>query len=350
MRLSFLLPLTALASVALFTGCSSSAPKAAVEIDASKLKFFAPLPDVMAAKSGPPAAELTSLGKLLYFEHRLSRSHKFSCNSCHQLDKYGVDNQPTSEGHKGQRGDRNSPTVYNAATHFVQFWDGRAANVEEQAAGPVMNPVEMAMKSEADVVATLSSMPEYVDAFAKAFPGEKQPISLANMAKAIGAFERMLVTPSRWDKFLKGDAAALTDEEKQGFNAFIAAGCQTCHMGVNLGGSSFQKLGQVKPYEDESDPGRAKVTKSDADKLMFKVPGLRNIEKTAPYYHNGKVATLKEAVSHMAEYQLGKTLSDQEQNLIIAFLKSLTGDLPAAHIQPPDLPKSTAKTPQPDLT
>ena len=172
---------------------------------------------------------------MLYYEPRLSKSQEISCNSCHLLDQYGVDGQPTSDGHKGQAGDRNSPTVYNAAGHFVQFWDGRAADVEEQAKGPVMNPVEMAMPSEKQVIAVLKSMPEYVDAFKKAFPGEKDPISYENMAKAIGAFERKLITPSRWDKFLRGDSQALTNEEKAGFNVFMETGCQACHSGAISG-------------------------------------------------------------------------------------------------------------------
>jgi cytochrome c peroxidase len=157
--------------------------------------------------------DMIALGRMLYFEPRLSKSQKISCNSCHQLAKYGVDGEPTSPGHKGQRGDRNSPTVYNAAAHFVQFWDGRAADVEEQAKGPVLNPVEMALDNDKTAIVVLTSMPEYVDLFKRAFPGEKNPVTFDNMAKAIGAFERKLMTPSRWDKFLHGDAAVLTDQE-----------------------------------------------------------------------------------------------------------------------------------------
>ena len=333
----------------LVSGCASK-PIPTVEVDAAKLKLFKPLPAIMAAKSGPPSEEMVTLGRTLYFENRLSRSHQFSCNSCHHLDQYGVDNEATSQGHNGQRGDRNSPTVYNAASHFVQFWDGRAKDVEAQAKGPVLNPVEMAMRSEAHAVATLKSMPEYVEMFRKAFPGEKDPVTYDNMAAAIGAFERKLVTPGRWDQFLQGDANALTNEEKAGLNAFLEAGCQACHNGANLGGTVYQKLGAVKEYPDQSDTGREKVTKAEADKFLFKVPGLRNIEKTGPYYHNGKVATLKEAVARMGEYQLGKPLTDAQQESIVTFLKALTGKLPTDYIQPPALPKSGPKTPAPDLT
>jgi cytochrome c peroxidase len=342
----------AIAAIFISTGCGKkpeTSTVAAVTVDPVKLQLFQPLPDSVPSGANPITEEKIALGRMLYYEPRLSKSQEISCNSCHLLDKYGVDGQPTSDGHKAQRGDRNSPTVYNAAGHFVQFWDGRAANVEEQAKGPVMNPVEMAMPSEKQVLAVLKSMPEYVDAFKKAFPGEKDPIGYENMARAIGAFERKLVTPSRWDKFLKGDAQALTNEEKAGFNVFMETGCQACHSGAYLGGNLYQKLGVFKPWPDASDPGREKVTKSEADRLLFKVPGLRNIAETRPYFHNGKVETLEQAVTRMAEYQLGKTLNDGQVRSIIAWMKSLTGEIPAEYVKPPGLPKSTSKTPKPDL-
>jgi cytochrome c peroxidase len=347
----FLLSVTILA-LGIFSGCSKKepAPTATAAIDPAKLQLFEPLPEVMISKSNPITEEKAALGRMLYYETRLSKSQQISCNSCHMLDKYGVDGQATSDGHKGQLGDRNSPTVYNAAGHFVQFWDGRAADVEAQAKGPVMNPVEMAMPAEKVVVEVLKSMPEYVDAFKKAFPEDKDPITYDNMAKAIGAFERKLVTPSRWDKFLKGDQNALTADEKAGFIAYVEAGCQTCHVGTYVGGNLFQKLGATKPWPDTSDPGREKVTKSEADRMVFKVPSLRNIDKTGPYYHNGKTATLEQAVSTMADYQLGKTLSDTQVKAIITWLRTLTGETPAEYIKEPQLPKSTAKTPKPDLS
>lgn len=329
-------------------GCGTKPP--AVTVDPATLKMFAPLPESFPLKDAVLTEDQINLGRMLYFEPRLSKSQQVSCNSCHDLAAYGVDNEPTSDGHKGQMGDRNSPTVYNSGGHFAQFWDGRAANVEEQAKGPVLNPVDMAMPGEKQVVKVLKSMPEYVAAFKKAFPQAKDPVTYDNMAKAIGAFERKLVTPSRWDKFLKGDQAALTDEEKTGFNAFVAAGCHTCHSGALLGGHMYQKLGVLKPYPDDSDAGRAQVTKSDSDKMFFKVPSLRNIEKTGPYFHSGKVAGLDIAVKHMAEYQLGKPLTDAETNSIIAFLKSLTGELPSEYIRKPELPKSTPATPKPDTS
>jgi cytochrome c peroxidase len=327
-------------------GCGRQAPQT---VNTAKLKMFAPLPDVVPAKAGTPAEAQVTLGRMLYYEPRLSKGQDVSCNTCHNLAQYGVDGEPTSEGFKKQHGNRNSPTVYNAAAHFVQFWDGRAPDVEAQAKGPVMNPVEMAMPSEKAVAGVLKSMPGYVTAFKQAFPGEKDPVTLENAAKAIGAFERGLVTPARWDKFLKGDQTALTQEEKAGLNTFVAAGCQACHAGTLLGGNLYQKIGVIKPYPDRSDEGRFQVTKSEADKMTFKVPSLRNVEKTGPYFHNGKIPTLDAAIGQMAEYQLGKPLSDAEVRSISAFLKTLTGDIPAEYITAPELPKSTPKTPKPDL-
>jgi cytochrome c peroxidase len=332
-------------------GCGTGTPPAPapVTIDAAKLQPFAQLPAVMTSDSNPITEEKVALGRMLYYEPRLSKSQQIACNTCHLLDKYGVDGQPTSDGHKGQTGDRNAPTVYNAAGHLAQFWDGRAVDVEEQAKGPVMNPIEMAMTSEENVMSVLKSMPEYLAAFKSAFPGEKDPITYDNMAKAIGAFERKLVTPSRWDKFLGGDQNALTSDEKAGFNVYAETGCQTCHAGAYIGGNLYQKLGMLKPWPDAADPGRQKVTKSEADRMIFKVPSLRNIDRTGPYYHNGKVTSLAQAVSSMAEYQLGKTLTDAQVQSIITWLGALTGDVPAEYIKPPALPKSTTRTPKPDI-
>lgn len=328
----------------------SAAAAVAVDIPESRLRMFKPLPQAVESQKNPITPEKVELGRLLYYENRISKSHKFSCNSCHKLDQFGVDNEPTSEGHRGQRGDRNSPTVYNAAVHFAQFWDGRAADVEEQAKGPILNPVEMAMPDEKTVIATLKSMPQYVELFRKAFPQDKDPVNYENMALAIGAFERKLMTPSRWDRFLQGDKAALNDAEKAGFLKFVETGCATCHMGAGVGGTMYQKLGVVKPYPGLKDEGRAKVTKREEDRFFFKVPGLRNIEKTWPYLHDGSVKTLDEAVKLMAEYELGKNLGAADVSSIVTWLKTLTGEIPADYVKPPALPPSTAKTPKPSLT
>lgn len=338
--------LTAVLLLAAF-GCNKKA-EVSQTIDPATLKMFAPLPSEVLPPSGSLSAQQIDLGRMLFYETRLSTDQKISCNTCHLLDKYGVDGEPTSGGHKGQKGSRNSQTVYNAAGQVAQFWDGRAATVEEQAKGPVMNPVEMGMPNEKVVVVVLKSMPEYVQAFKASFPSEKDPVTFNNMATAIGAFERKLLTPSRWDKFLQGDLAALTPAEKTGFNTFISAGCQACHAGARVGGTMYQKLGMTKPFPDESDEGRFQVTKNEGDKMVFKVPSLRNIEKTGPYFHNGKVGTLTEAVQQMAEYEVGKKLTDTQIQSIVTWLKSLTGDLPLDYIKPPKLPASTQQTPKPE--
>lgn len=317
----------------------------AVTVDPSRLGMFGALPENW-SKADPADAARVKLGQMLYHDKRLSLNHDVSCNSCHMVDKYGVDSSPTSTGHKLQKGGRNAPTVFNAAGHFVQFWDGRAADVEAQAKGPVLNPIEMAMPNEKRVIDTLKSIPEYVKSFGEAFAGSKDPVTFDNMAVAIGAFERKLSTPAPFDKFVKGDMAALNDEQKRGFNAFIDNGCMACHNGALLGGGMYQKAGLVKPWPNQKDQGRFDITKAENDKMFFKVPSLRNIEKTAPYFHDGSIATLEEAVKMMGEYQLGKTLDDKTVSSIVAFLKSLTGTPPADLIAVPTLPASTDKTPK----
>jgi cytochrome c peroxidase len=337
--------LIAIPSAVLLSSCGGKKP---VVVDAARLEVFKPLPAVMEGGNNPLTDEKAALGRMLYYDARLSRGQDVSCNSCHELSKYGVDTEPVSTGHKGQKGTRNSPTTYNAAGHFVQFWDGRAATIEEQAKGPILNPVEMAMPGQKQVLAVLTSMPGYVEAFQKAFPGEKNPVTYDNVGKAIGAFERKLVTTARWDKFLAGDQLALIDAEKTGLVKFLDTGCQTCHSGMYMGGSMFQKLGAAKAWPDRKDLGRFGVTKQDTDKMVFKVPTLRNIEKTAPYYHDGSVATLEQAVARMGEYQLGKQLSVEDVNSIVTFLKSMTGEIPADYIKAPELPASTPRTPKPN--
>ncbi|MCO6429363.1 MAG: cytochrome-c peroxidase [Deltaproteobacteria bacterium] len=300
---------------------------ASAEIDPVIKALFPPLPKSADSPHNPGTPEKIALGKRLYSETKLSKAEGLSCNSCHDLKNYGVDNEATSLGHNNQRGTRNSPTVYNAALHIAQFWDGRAKDVEEQALGPMMNPVEMAMATEVEVIQRLSKDPSYIEAFKKAFPGEKEPLNFQNVGKAIGAFERTLLTPSRFDAYLKGDEKALSAEEIRGLKTFHETGCTMCHAGATVGGQMFQKLGLVKPYETK-DLGRYEVTKNEAEKYFFKVPSLRNIEKTAPYFHDGNVKTLDEAVRLMAEHQLGRTLTDGQVNDIVTFLKALTGELP----------------------
>jgi cytochrome c peroxidase len=327
---------TALAAVIVsFTVGEAHADTAALRARAKAL--LGTPPPVAESTKNPVTDAKIDLGRMLYFDTRLSIDNDLSCNSCHQLDKFGVDNEKTSPGHKGQRGDRNSPTVYNAAFHFVQFWDGRAEDVEAQAKGPILNPVEMAMPSEPEVIERLEAVAAYREAFAAAFPGEPSPINYDNLARAIGAFERKLVTPSPFDDFLAGNDKALTTEQQQGLAVFLDTGCTVCHSGTVLGGQMYQKLGLVKPYPTE-DPGRAKISGNEAERGFFKVPSLRNVEKTAPYFHDGSVATLEQASRLMAEHQLGRTLSDTDLTKLVAFLGSLTGKVDPEYIRKPKLP------------
>lgn len=282
--------------------------------------------------------EMVELGRMLYFDPRLSKSGTISCNSCHALDRYGVDGEPTSPGHEGKRGARNSPSVYNAGLHFRQFWDGRAKDLEEQASGPVMNPVEMGLPDEAAVTKILEKVPEYRQRFAELFPGQDNPLTLGNAAKAIAAFEQGLVTPSRFDSYLLGDEKAITAEELAGAKTFVEVGCASCHSGVALGGSAYQKMGLKRPFESQ-DTGRFEVTQKEADRGKFKVPSLRNITETGPYLHDGSVASLDEVVRLMGQHQLDKDLSEQEIHDITAFLNSLKGELPQSYIAAPELPK-----------
>ncbi len=325
----------------------TAAVQTALERARASAGAFAPLPEHWARPDQTEAQE--ALGRILYYEPRLSKSQELSCNSCHLLDKYGVDSAPTSTGHNKALGTRNSPTVYNAAGHFRQFWDGRAADVEEQAKGPVLNPVEMAMLDEAHVIRLINSIPGYEALFKEAFPEDLTPISYDNIAKAIGAFERKLVTPSRWDKFLKGDDTALSEEELEGFNRFAASGCMACHNGALVGGTTYQQVGSVKPWPNQDDQGRFEVTQDPNDKMMFKAPSLRNVAMTAPYFHDGSVKELSEAVKVMGTYQLGATISDEDARLITTWLGTLTGEIDQAYIAKPELPEGGPDTPGPDL-
>ena len=297
-----------------------------------------------------PRAEVTDgkkveLGTMLFFEPRLSKSGFISCNSCHNLSTGGVDGLPTSIGHGWQLGSVNSPTVLNSKFNFVQFWDGRAATLQEQAGGPIENPVEMASSHDL-AVSFLTSIPEYVELFNEVYGSRDVTIDM--VTDAIAVFEETLVTPdSRFDKWLMGDDKALTKTELEGYTLFKAKGCTSCHMGVGVGGNMFQKLGLVKQYPTKStELGRYNVTKNEADKYSFKVPLLRNVELTAPYLHDGSVWDLEDMVAIMAEYQLGIPVDDGEIKKIVAFLKTLTGEQP--RVNHPVLPPAGPATPKPD--
>ncbi len=292
---------------------------------AAKGALIEPLPAKMpGAEKDTPA--LVALGKKLFLDKRLSTNNSQSCNSCHNVEGKGggVDNEATSPGAFGKRGGRNSPTVLNAGLQLAQFWDGRAADLVAQAKGPILNPGEMAMPSEVEVVKKLGAATDYPPLFDKAFSGAGAKISYENIAQAIAAFERTLITRDRFDDFLKGSDKALSALELKGANLFLTTGCTTCHTGPLIGGGMYMKVGLVNPYENTSDMGRFDVTKDNDDKFKFKVPTLRNIALTAPYFHDGKIATLPEAVKKMAWLQLGKELKDDEIKAIVAFLGSLT--------------------------
>ncbi|MFM1877072.1 MAG: hypothetical protein RL266_2809 [Bacteroidota bacterium] len=303
-------------------------------------KIFQPLAAVAENPENSVTPEKVKLGKVLYFDKRLSKEGNISCNSCHNLATGGVDNLSFSPGDDGGLGGRNSPTVLNAAFHATQFWDGRAKDVEEQAGMPILNPVEMAIPNEEFLIERLSGIDLYKELFAEAFPGQGAPINYDNLRKAIAAFERTLVTPSRFDDYLKGESKALTIAEKEGLKTFMDAGCITCHNGSMLGGNSFQKFGQFKDYwhytgSKSIDEGRFAETKNEADKFLFKVPSLRNIHATGPYFHDGSVDELSEAISIMAEINLKKKLSEKEVKDIVTFLKSVSGELPEGVAEAP---------------
>ena len=262
--------------------------------------------------------DMVALGKALYHDASLSKNGNVSCASCHDLNNYGQDGKATSLGSDGKNGERNAPTTLNAFRNAAQFWDGRAESVEDQAILQVLSPAEHGLADDKELLAKLNAKPDLVAAFQKAFPGEGS-VSVANFNNAIGAFERTLVTKSAFDDLLDGNAGALTTDQKIGLAKFIEVGCTQCHTSRLLGGALFHKLGLVRPYATE-DPGRMKVTGSESDKYVFKVPSLLNVEKTAPDYHDGKIATLEEAVKNMAAIQLNKDLSQEDVDSIVAFL------------------------------
>jgi cytochrome c peroxidase len=335
-----------LLAAGLFIG-SSAAADDTTALRAQAKSVIGELPKNAATEARPMTEARIDLGRQLYYDPRLSKNHDISCNSCHQLDRFGVDGEPTSPGHKGQRGGRNSPTSMNAALHIAQFWDGREPDVEAQAKGPVLNPVEMAMPSPEAVVAVLKSIPGYGPAFGAAFPGESDPITYDNMATAIGAFERGLLTPAPIDRFIAGKDEALSSQARKGFTLFLQNGCVSCHTGPAIGGGMYRKMGLVKPYQT-SDQGRFDVTANEADRHVFKVPSLRNITKTGPYLHDGSVAKLDEVVRLMGWHQLGIDIPADDRKAIVSFLESLTGSVDAAYVAKPELPASGPKTPKPD--
>ena len=276
------------------------------------------------------------LGKKLFFDKALSKNGTVSCNSCHNLSTFGVDNKSLSIGDSGQLGRRNSPSVIYASLHAMQFWDGHAKDLEEQASEQLLNPVEHGIPNEAFLEKKLRAIPEYQTAFKSVFPSDKEPITFANLTNAIGAFERQLAPKSKFDNYLDGDDQALNEQEKNGLASFIDNGCITCHSGVAVGGQLMQKFGLYGDYakltsSKKIDKGLYDLTKKESDQFMFKTPSLRNVEKTYPYFHDGSVASLKEVIKIMGKLQVNKDISDADANDIEAFLKTLTADVDAKY-------------------
>ncbi|WP_454918403.1 cytochrome-c peroxidase [Xanthobacter sediminis] len=349
MKRMLLAGLTAGLLTGLAAGTLAQPAAAADDLRKQALDVFKPLPStVPAVKDNKITPQKIELGKELFFDPRLSASGVFSCNSCHNLATGGDDNLETSIGHGWQRGPRNSPTVFNSVLNEAQFWDGRAEDLKAQAKGPIQAGVEMANTPD-NVVKTLKSMPPYVESFKTAFPGEKDPVTFDNMAKAIEAYEATLITPAPFDAWLNGDDDALTPDQKKGLALFMDKGCSACHSGVNVGGHGYYPFGVVeKPGADilpPNDKGRFTVTKTANDEYVYRAAPLRNVAVTRPYFHSGKVWDLGQAVAIMGNAQLGEELKDGDVKLIVAFLGSLTGKVPDVTL--PVLPAETATTPHP---
>lgn len=307
----------------------------------SALSASAALLDSVNIPKTPQQEAKIELGKMLWFDPRISLSGKVSCNTCHDLSTNGADTKPLSIGYAGRKGTVNSPTVFNAEKQIAQFWDGRAKTLAEQATGPITNPLEMAMTPEL-AEGVIRSIPGYRPYFEKAF-GSKNP-TFSEIAEALAAFETTLTTPNApFERYLKGDKNALTQQQIDGLKLFRRSGCIRCHSGNLLGGTSFQKVGSVRPYvTDNSSKGRMDVSGKPWDEMMFKVPTLLNVERTAPYFHDGAVKTLPDAVKKMADIQLDMNLSEKQVEEIVAFLESLNGELPK--IEKPTLPPSGPET------
>lgn len=310
---------------------------------AKSRQFFQPLPKDMATPEFPITPELAELGRVLFFDPRLSLDGTVSCARCHQPSLYGTDALPKSVAVENRSNPRNAPTILNAALQFAAHWYGDRTSVEDQAAKSFLGKASFGNPDFASVEAKIKAVPSYEGMFAKAFPGEKDPVTQHNCGRAIGAYERTLVTPSPFDSYLKGDIADLSAAAKAGLTEFLAAGCASCHDGASVGGGTFKKFGIIADYwaatgSREVDKGRYNVTNDKADEYVFKVPGLRNVSMTPPYFHDGSVATLAQAIRLMADLQTGKKLSDPQVESMVQFLEALTGELPANFAMPPTLP------------
>ena len=309
-----------------------------VEINPRLLRRFKPARAVIESEQNELTKPKVELGRQLFHDPRLGGHNQRACNDCHQLTEYGVDGKKVPAG-----GKRNVPTVYNTAGHF-EFSDGKAKTIEEQAQQALLSPSQTGAASNNEVVDVLSEIPEYVSAFKAAFPSDDHPLSFENVARAIGAFERQLTTRGRWDAFLEGDPSALQSEEAEGLKLFLNLGCAVCHTGEDLGGTMYEKLGAVERWPNQQDQGRYETTKKDADRMIFKVPTLRNVVETGPYFHDGATDELATAVTLMAKHQIGMKLESGEVSAIVAWLKSLTGQPTGAQTATPSLPSGGART------
>jgi cytochrome c peroxidase len=315
-----------------------------VELLKKAKNYFSPLPELFPSDSNPLTPEKIRLGKILFYEKRISIDGTTSCAKCHPIGYYGTDKLEKSRGNFSKENPRNAPTVLNSAGQITQHWRGDRKDVEDQAKRALLGKGSFGAPSYRWVEEKLKEIKGYEKLFKEAFLDEKNPITVDNYAKAIGAWERTLSTPSRFDKFLNGHVDALTEKEKRGLKEFISIGCVSCHTGSLVGGTMYQKFGLIEPYwkytkSKKVDEGRYNVTKNEADKYVFKVPPLRNVEKTSPYFHDGSVKSLKKAIWIMGKVQLGKDLSKQQVEDIEAFLKSLTGTLSEDMITVPIMPE-----------
>jgi cytochrome c peroxidase len=300
-----------------------------------------PIRQAFSRSLGRDSDDQAQLGRLLFFDRRLSSSGGVSCQTCHVLSNYGVDSLPKAVGHEGREGRRNTPSVFNVGGLALFFWDGRATTLEAQAKSPLLHPDEMALSNEAEAISIVKSISGYAESFRRAFPDQTDPISFDNIVGAIAAYERRLITPAPWDRFLAGDDDAISMDAKRGFSLIYHHGCGACHTGVTFGGHQRERfdLTKIRPDVEQRDQGFFELSGRETDRLRFRVPSLRNVEKTAPYFHDGSVDSLDEAVRTMARVQLSKELDDRDVGSFVSFLKTLTGEPPAKWITPPELPK-----------
>lgn len=351
-RSRYLVPFSCLAAV-IVTASATALVAASSEVggegDSQLLtearQAFQPLPNDLGTAEFPITPGRVALGRALFFDPRASEDGTVSCARCHQPSLYGTDGLDKPHGAHDSINPRNAPTVLNAAIQFSAHWRGDRRNVEDQATQSLIGPATFGNRDYSSALKRLRAIPGYLEMFRAAFPGEPDPVTPENWGKAIGSYERTLVTPSRFDQFLSGDLHALSSVEQRGLRTFIDTGCAGCHNGPGIGGGMFRKFGVVEEYWNETksaeiDKGRFDVTHDAADMYVFKVPALRNVAMTPPYFHDGSAKALPEAVRIMAKVQVGKELVGQEVADIVAFLQSLTGQLPADFRDAPVLPPS----------